>query len=145
MHKYQYLVFLLVLSGAMLGPAAYAQDNELIVEVKNIKESIGLIYVALYDSDETYLKKDIFSKSVSATQGNIQLVFKDLPFGDYAVSAIHDANTNMELDKNSIGIPKEGFGFLDGEMGMFGPPSFEKVKIAWRGGSIKIEVPLKYY
>lgn len=145
MDKHQLLLFFLVLLSSLSGRTVLAQDNELIVEVKNINESIGMIYVGLYDSNENYLKKDTFSKSVSATQGNIQLVFTDLPFGDYAVSAIHDANSNKELDKNFIGIPKEGFGFLDGEMGSFGPPSFDKVKIEWKGGSKKIEVPLKYY
>jgi len=143
--KHQRLLFFLGLLCSLSGRTVFAQENELIVEVKNINESIGMIYVGLYDSNENYLKKDTFSKSVNATQGNIQLIFKDLPFGYYAVSAIHDANSNKELDKNLIGIPKEGFGFLEGEMGRFGPPSFEKVKIEWKGGSKKIEVPLKYY
>ncbi|MEQ8364686.1 MAG: DUF2141 domain-containing protein [Cyclobacteriaceae bacterium] len=127
------------------GSSCFAQTNELIVEIKNINSSEGVIYVALYDSDKNYLKKDTFSKSTLASQGNIQLVFTNLPDGEYAISAMHDANENKVLDKNFFGIPTEGFGFMDGEMGMFGPPSFDKVKVIWGGGQKRIEVPLKYY
>lgn len=111
----------------------------------NINSSEGIIYVALYDSERNYLKEAIYSKSAKATFGNIQIVFTDLPFGEYAISAIHDANENKELDKNFFGIPTEGFGFRDGEMGMFGPPSFDKIKIDWKGGRAQFEVPLKYF
>lgn len=142
-NKNMLLVF--VLLSTLVSQSIFAQDNELIVEVNHINESKGVIYVALYDSDKDYLKKASFSLSTKAIQGNIQLVFKDLPSGEYAVSAIHDANENKELDKNFFGIPTEGFGFLDGVIGMFGPPTFDKVKIVWSGGMRKIEVPLKYF
>lgn len=37
----------------------------------------------------------------------------DLPSGDYGVAVIHDENSNHKLDRNLIGIPKEGFGFAN--------------------------------
>jgi uncharacterized protein (DUF2141 family) len=37
----------------------------------------------------------------------------DLPPGDYGVAVIHDENSNHKLDRNLIGIPKEGFGFAN--------------------------------
>ncbi|GAB1444915.1 MAG: DUF2141 domain-containing protein [Cyclobacteriaceae bacterium] len=127
------------------GQSVFAQANELIVNVRNIDESKGIVYVALYDSKENYLKRDTFSQKTNAVKGNVQLVFSGLPFGEYAISAIHDANENKELDKNFLGIPSEGFGFCDGKMGTFGPPSFDKVKIIWNGGIKTIVVPLKYF
>lgn len=129
----------------MTGSTVDAQENQLIVEVQNINTSHGVIYVALYDSEENYLKNHSFSLSTDASPGSVQLMFNNLPFGVYAVSAIHDVNANKELDKNFLGIPVEGFGFRNGEMGIFGPPAFEKVKVNWGGGNEKVEVPLKYY
>lgn len=143
MSRKLYFTFILLL--VLSGLSCFAQVNELIVVVRDINEPKGVIYVALYDSDENFLKKDSFSKSAKATQGNIVMVFNNLPFGEYAISAIHDANENKILDKNFFGIPTEGFGFLNGEMGMFGPPSFKKVKVVWKGGNEKFEVPLKYF
>lgn len=40
-------------------------------------------------------------------------IMQDLPAGDYGVVAIHDENKNHKLDRNFLGIPKEGFGFAN--------------------------------
>jgi len=39
-----------------------------------------------------------------------QIVFKDVPRGFAAVTVLHDENMNRKIDKNFIGIPKEGYG-----------------------------------
>jgi uncharacterized protein (DUF2141 family) len=53
-------------------------------------------------------------------------VWPDLPPGDYAVAAIHDENSNARLDRNLIGVPKEGFGFANNPHVGLVPPAFEK-------------------
>ena len=39
-----------------------------------------------------------------------QIVFKHVPRGFAAVTVLHDENMNRKIDKNFIGIPKEGYG-----------------------------------
>ena len=51
-------------------------------------------------------------------------VWPDLPPGDYAVAAIHDENSNAKLDRNMLGIPKEGFGFANNPHALFSAPPF---------------------
>jgi uncharacterized protein (DUF2141 family) len=51
------------------------------------------------------------------------VVWDHLPPGDYGVAAIHDENRNAKLDRNLIGIPKEGFGFANNpHVGLSSPP-----------------------
>jgi uncharacterized protein (DUF2141 family) len=53
-------------------------------------------------------------------------VWPDLPPGDYGVAVIHDENSNAKLDRNLIGVPKEGFGFANNpHVGLSAPP-FQK-------------------
>ena len=78
-----------------------------------------------------------------AKSGEVQVSFENISPGDYAISVMHDANENNELDSNAFGIPKEGFGFSNDVMGMFGPPSFEKAKFKFTGDNI-ISITLKY-
>jgi uncharacterized protein (DUF2141 family) len=52
-------------------------------------------------------------------------VWNDLPPGDYGVAAIHDENSNAKLDKNLLGIPKEGFGFANNPHVGWGPAPFK--------------------
>lgn len=43
--------------------------------------------------------------------------------GNYAVAAIHDENSNHKLDRNFLGVPKEGFGFANNpHVGLSAPP-----------------------
>lgn len=42
--------------------------------------------------------------------GSAKLTFRDVPPGRYAVALVHDENGNGELDKNLLGMPKEGVG-----------------------------------
>jgi uncharacterized protein (DUF2141 family) len=64
-----------------------------------------------------------------ATGDSITVVFENLKPGKYAVSVLHDANKNKDLDKNKLGIPKEGFGFSNNVTGAMGPPSFKRALI----------------
>ena len=47
----------------------------------------------------------------------------NLPPGNYGVAVIHDENKNKKLDRNFLGIPKEGFGFANNpHVGLSAPP-----------------------
>lgn len=48
-----------------------------------------------------------------------------LPPGRYAIAVMHDENSNHKLDRNFIGIPKEGFGFSNNPKVSLSAPSFD--------------------
>ncbi len=118
--------------------------NILVVKVQNISSSRGSIQVALYDSENNFLKAHYLGKTTSEDKGEVSIFFEDLPPGEYALGAIHDSNGNGVLDTNLLGIPKEGFGFSNGGQGRFGPPSFDKVKFTWCGERETVVIRLKY-
>jgi uncharacterized protein (DUF2141 family) len=104
-------------------------QSKLQVTVNNIKGEKGNIMVGLFDSDESFLKKPLDGRMVKASGDSITVVFDNLKPGKYAISVLHDANTNKDLDQNKLGIPKEGFGFSNNATGALGPPSFEKALV----------------
>ncbi|MBL0742398.1 DUF2141 domain-containing protein [Chryseolinea lacunae] len=125
---------------------AFAQQGvNLEVVVKNVKGTKGNIRVGLFTNEESFLKTPAEGKIVKATEGTVTVQFTDLNPGDYAISVIHDANENGKLDSNGLGIPKEGFAFGNNAMGSFGPPSFEKAKVAVTAESLTCTVDMKYY
>jgi uncharacterized protein (DUF2141 family) len=119
-------------------------QNSLEVKISNIREIKGDILVAIFNNEDDFLEKAVQSKSIKASAKQITIKFENLPQGSYAVSIIHDENSNGELDKNVVGIPKEGFGFGNNAMGTFGPPAFDKAKIQLRGQDVIQELSLKY-
>lgn len=130
--------------GLLLSGNALAQSQSLVVVIRNVKEARGKVSVALFTGEKDFMKNRLAGKSVEAKNGDVEVMFEDLVPGEYAISVMHDENENGELDSNLIGIPKEGFGFSNDAMGMFGPPTFEKAKFKWSGGEQKQIITLRY-
>jgi uncharacterized protein (DUF2141 family) len=64
--------------------------------------------------------------------------------GDYGVAVIHDENSNHHLDRNFLGVPKEGFGFANNPHVLLSAPSM-KAALAHVGcPSTEISVHLQY-
>ena len=121
----------------------FSQQYSMVVVIKNVKEAKGKISVALFNREDEFMGKNLVSQSTVAKAGEVQITLDSIAPGDYAISVMHDANENSELDSNAFGIPKEGFGFSNDAMGIFGPPSFEKAKFNFKGEE-KVAITLKY-
>jgi uncharacterized protein (DUF2141 family) len=55
----------------------------------------------------------------------------------------HDINTNGRLDKNFLGIPKEGYGFSEKATAFMNAPGFEKAKFTLNR-TYTSEIKMKY-
>ena len=122
----------------------FQSNHDLTVNITNIKEPQGQLIMAIFDSEDTFLEKPFQSKKIEVSGESQKVVFKNLPAGHYSVSIIYDENNNGELDKNMIGIPKEGFAFSRKSMGTFGPPSYDDTKVEVKDNDVSIDIPLKY-
>ncbi len=81
-----------------------------------------------------------------AEPGPIVIVFENLAPGEYAVATFHDADRDGELATNFLGMPTEGYGFSNGAVGVFGPPSFDAaaVRIGADDTRVTTVVPIGY-
>lgn len=127
------------------GFTVVAQTN-LQVTVKNIKGHKGDILVGLFDNDKDFPRNAKEGKVAKASGNEVTVVFENVKPGKYAVSVLHDANRNKDMDKNKLGIPKEGFGFSNNVMGAVGPPSFERAQIDLQPDQkdLDISIDMKY-
>jgi uncharacterized protein (DUF2141 family) len=130
---------------ALISTSAFPQTS-LEVNIRNVKDTKGTVRVGLFMNEKEFLKRADFGKVIKAQKGEVTVVFENLLPGDYAISVIHDANENGEIDSNLFGIPTEGFGFGNNAMGTFGPPSFDKAKVAVeKNGKESHAIDLKYF
>jgi uncharacterized protein (DUF2141 family) len=96
------------------------------LEITEIKNSTGFIQIAVFKSD-TDFDKDLFIKVIAIpASSEVQVSIPDLEVGKYAIAVYHDENKNQKLDKNFVGIPKEGYGFSNNAVGKLGPPKFSE-------------------
>ncbi|MGB5988973.1 MAG: DUF2141 domain-containing protein [Marinifilaceae bacterium] len=109
--------------------SAFAQNGKTItVNITGIKGKEGLIMVALYNSEDTFLKKTFRASFSKIKNKKSEIVFKDVPSGSYAISCFYDKNSNKKMDFNILGIPKEQYGMSNNARGFMGPPSFKDAK-----------------
>jgi uncharacterized protein (DUF2141 family) len=142
MKVFKYFVLLTVMT---YSATALCQTN-LQVTVTNIKGVKGNIMVGIFDSDEKFLKEPLDARMAKANGDSITVVFENLKPGKYAVSVLHDANKNKDLDKNKLGIPREGFGFSNNVTGAMGPPSFQRaiIDLSPEMKDLDIGIKMKY-
>lgn len=100
------------------------------VTIEGVRNSSGSIGIALHneDSDSDFPDAEAFrQESVSLnSSGDVEVIFENIPAGDYAVAVMHDENDNGDIDFNEYGMPTEGFGFSNDAMGDMGPPDFDQ-------------------
>ncbi len=123
---------------ALLASTLVAQ--KLVVKIENVKDDQGQVAVALFNNGGDFPKNRFQGKMTPAKKGEVEVIFENLPAGEYAISILHDANKNEKMDSNLLGMPKEGYGFSNNAMGTMGPPSFEKAKFTLTSNPITIKM-----
>lgn len=120
-----------------------AQDIH--VEISKIRHQEGELVVAIFDSQQAFLKKPFRVMRVQPAGEKVEAIFTGMAPGTYAISVFHDRNQNNILDSNVLGIPQEGFGFSRNVMGFFGPPSFQSARFTVDDTSVVLNITLRHY
>lgn len=90
------------------------------------------------DQDEKSIRKG----SIILSEGVGSFEILNVSDGEYALSVIHDENSNNKLDTNFLGIPKEAFGFSNNPTIFMGPPDFEEASFKVKDQT-KINIKMK--
>lgn len=130
MRKY---LFILITLSFIFSAAADTPSGDITITAQGFENSDGKARILLFSSknedsfpskpDKAYRKKNVLIKN-----NKITITFKDVPYGNYAVSVHHDENDDDKVNTNWIGIPNEGLGSSNDAKGNFGPPSFDDAK-----------------
>lgn len=127
--------------------ASYIQAQRVTeIKVTDIRSAKGKILLnvfkdnASYDDEKPY-KKFTFDKK-EIINGTLVL-HCDLEPGVYGFTMVDDENDNGKIDKNFIGIPKEGFGFSNFFMEKMKKPTFDDFKVDLKSQP-KIVIKVKY-
>lgn len=105
-------------------------NTQLTLNIQNIELLQGNIIIGIYNSEIGFLEKNTALKRyvINADKATKQLIIKDLPLGDYAISLFHDKNSDGICNRNFMGIPKEPYGFSNNFKPQFSAPKFKDCK-----------------
>ena len=142
---------LMMLSGTQATSAPEADGTtRLIVNVTGFRNAQGKVDALLFVGPDGFPDKDskAFDKDevpIDPQTMSAQIVFKDVPRGFAAVTVLHDENMNHKMDKNFIGIPKEGYGNSNNPKKAKHNPRWDEATFAVTQPQQTIEIRLIYW
>lgn len=147
--KALYLIVALGAAWATNGQTPAPAENVIHVEIGGLRTDKGQMLCALYSSAQAEAFPKKADKAVARSTAKIaerQAVcdFSGVAPGTYAVSVVHDENSNGKLDTNFIGMPREGVGASNDAKGHMGPPKFSAASFRYEGGRLDLKIRVNY-
>ena len=141
------LIMIWLVSSVVEAKATDLAENSIKVIVVGLHSNDGEVDCALFNSADGF--PDDASKAIKTIKSKIEneqatCTFADVAPGDYAVSEFHDENGDGKLDRNFIGIPKEGVGASNDAAGHMGPPKFDDARFRFNGGFAVMTIHTRY-
>ncbi len=146
MNKLLIFVSFILISNCILAQVEPAGKIE--IRITGLRNTQGKINVNLFNKAEGFPEDPLNSfgwKTVKIVPDTVVIVFENLPYGNYAVSILHDENSNGKMEKNFFGIPKEGFAFSNNYAPKIKSPSFRDALIVLRQPNLKADLKMLYY
>jgi len=115
--------------------------------VSNFVNDKGICRACIFNSESSFSGEG--GAPVKCVQVQIKnkkafVSFDELEAGSYAVFLFHDANNNNKMDKNFMGIPKEGYGASRNKLPFASAPSFRDNKFDLPAGkTLQLQVKLR--
>lgn len=118
------------------------------VSVTGIKSKNGQILLAVFRDEKSFREEKPSAKhrfpKTALSHGALNISV-DLPQGVYGLALVDDENGNGKLDKNLIGIPKEGVAFSNFYLSGMSKPKFSDFKVEQQSPSGHIECRMRYF
>ena len=117
------------------------------VTVTGLRSTKGMIRACLTPDPQRFPDcrgaADALSLSVPAAT-HVELTFRGVPAGSYAIALLHDENANGRADKALGLIPTEGFGFSRDAPVRMGPPRFGQAEFPVDGRDVSQTIRMRY-
>ena len=130
----------------MMGKTLPAQNSSIEVELSGLRNDKGHVLVSIFREESGFPEdatRAVYKVKVDINKDKAIANFNSVPNGVYAISVLHDENDDLKMDKNFVGLPREGYGFSNNVSRLTGPPSFKEASFNHQSKQT-ILIKLKY-
>ncbi|OJF77393.1 MAG: hypothetical protein BKP49_02715 [Treponema sp. CETP13] len=135
----RWLIFLFMIVG--FTGILWGESCSVKLTISNITVEKGTLYISVYNSKESFKKKDFFVLKKILATAETQNITIEVPYGEYVFSLFQDENSNGKLDTKIFGIPKEKVG-ISNYNGKGIPGGFDSLKLAINTPFVTIPIKL---
>ncbi len=146
----RFSVLLLTVMGNLLWPLnAKANFNgKLTVEIDGLRNKVGQVCASIFAGSQGFPSnrdRILQRQCTKIDDTSLKISFDNLKAGNYAVAVMHDQNSDLDLNRNNLGMPVEGFGFSRNPEVRTSAPKFSDAAIFVAGPNTDIQIQLKYF
>lgn len=141
------ILLLITITAAVSFPSDNIRPCTIDITVKGLTNNRGKLAVAVFRSQKGFPEDDksAYRKWYDSVKGkSANISFEKLPPGKYAVSVLHDENSNTRMDRNFFGAPKEGYGVSKNVRTFMRAPRFDEAAVNITTGTLKLDIKLVY-
>ena len=139
------LLFLLSIAAKEVPAAPGTGDIEVLLS--GFRNETGVVLVNLFNRSSDYPGPEkAFRQITLDPKKRLKALFREIPFGDYSISVIHDENIDHKFTMRWFPWPKplEGGGFSNNAEASFGPPDYAKTLFSHRVALTRQEINITY-
>ncbi|MCS6820631.1 MAG: DUF2141 domain-containing protein [Microscillaceae bacterium] len=128
-------------------PSQKSDKATLILEITDIRSNMGKILLSVFNTPDGFpaqAEKAHRTLQYKVTGNTAIITIPDLPMGEYAIAILHDEDNNGKMNRNFLGVPKEGYGASNDARNMFSPPDYEKAKFLLNTPQKKMKIKMMY-
>jgi len=115
---------------------------ELQVNITNVKNNKGNIYLSIYKNPNNFLDRNKAYKNIKLKAKKNLSYSINLDKGIYAISLFHDENSNGIIDRNFFHFPIEGYGFSTNPF-LLGKPTFNDAEFPLKE-DLNLDIKINY-
>lgn len=142
-----FLCYSVLLALVFIFSSSFIHAQNIRVNVTELASARGKIVLSVFKDNERF-KKEVPARVITFSKqglvnGALTLNFTLEP-GVYGITLLDDENENGKMEKNMIGIPKEGFGFSNFYLQKMKRPVFDDFKTEIKTGNNVVNIRMKY-
>lgn len=129
-------------------PAAPAWAGDVVITVTDLRSAKGVVRACMTTRADIFpkcIKDPAAHRTVVPAGKTVEIRFKDVKPGDYAIALLHDENDNGKADRALGMAPKEGYGFSRDAPVRMAPPKFTDAVFKLGEGLSRITIKMRYF
>ncbi len=123
------LNILSIVAIATFPESSFGQAKSIEINIPNIKSDKGEILIALFNKSDGFPENanNAFQTAKMKAKKGLQIMtLHNISDGRYALAVFHDENGDGKMNKNMLGIPKEGYGVSNNVKNLMSAPTFKE-------------------
>ena len=141
-------IALVALSSIAIAPDVKAElKSTLTIELDGLKAQKGDICFKLFSRSFGFpdnVKNAVMNRCVKVTEDSPKITLKDISSGSYALALFQDVNGDRKLNRDTTGIPTEGYGFSNNPKTRQDLTRYGDCVFLLAGASRTIKIQMKY-